>query len=286
MSDSRSQPPSQDVSERPASSSLQRRLISNAVGGVSRRHAVSGLTIVSLAVTWWIITRFSVVSARTLPSPRVMYDVFHDLILHGYGGVPLRDHLFASLRRCFEGFAIGAGIGLPVGVAIGASQYVSAMFTPILAFLRPIPPIAYFPLMILIFGIGEQPKIILIASAAFFYMVLHVAAGVRGVSRDLILTGRMLGLSRRQVFTSVYLRAASPQIMVGVHVSLILSWAVVVAAELISSNRGIGYMATDSATFFRVSYTYAAVIIIGAVGALLEALVRVVERPLLRWHGR
>lgn len=215
----------------------------------------------------------------------MMYEAFRDLILKGYDGVPLREHLEASLRRCFEGFAIGAGIGLPVGVAIGASQYVSAVVTPILAFLRPIPPIAYFPLMILFFGIGELPKIILIASAAFFYMVLHVAAGVRSVPRELILTGRMLGLSRRQVFTSVYLRAATPQVMVGVHVSLILSWAVVVAAELISSNRGVGYIATDSATFFRVPYTYAAVIMIGLIGALLEGLVRLVERRLLRWHN-
>jgi ABC-type nitrate/sulfonate/bicarbonate transport system permease component len=139
--------------------------------------------------------------------------------------------------------------------------------------------------MVVLFGIGEKPKVILIASAAFFYMVLNVAAGARGVPNELKLTGRMLGLNRRQVFTSVVFPAALPQILVGLNVSLILSWAVVVAAELVSSNQGIGYVATDAANFFRIPYIYAAIIIIGIIGALFEGAVRLLEWRLLRWRA-
>lgn len=252
---------------------------------IPTRYLISILTIVAIVAAWWVEAAIPLISTRDLPSPAVMYSTFTQLVEQGYAGVPLWDHILTSLRECLTGFAIGAGLGIPVGLAVGTWTYASAVVSPVLAFLRPIPPIAYFPLMILLFGIGEESKIILIASAAFFYMVLNVAAGVRGVQRDLILTGRMLGLSRLQVFTSVVMRAASPQIFVGIKVSLILSWAVVVAAELISSNKGVGYIVTDSATFFRVPDVYAGVILIGVIGALLEGVVTLIERPLLRWHG-
>jgi ABC-type nitrate/sulfonate/bicarbonate transport system permease component len=242
-------------------------------------------TVVVLLALWALLTSDQTGSSHSVPSPGELRDTFQTLLQDGYQGTSIWAHVGKSLERALLGFAIGTAIGLPVGLAIGTSGFVSAALSPILAFLRPIPPIAYLPLMVVLFGIGEEPKIILIASAAFFYTALNVAAGARGVPNELKLTGRMLGLNQRQVFTNVIFPAALPQILVGVNVSLVLSWAVVVAAELVSSNQGIGYVATDAATFFRISYIYAAIIIIGLIGALFEGIMRLIEWRLLRWRG-
>lgn len=204
----------------------------------------------------------------------------------GYQGVSLQRHVATSVERWLVGFAIGASLGTVLGLASGYYRVMSAVVSPIVALFRPIPPIAYLPLAVLILGIGELPKVTMIAAAAFFYMYLTTAAGVAGVPRSMVQAGRMLGLSNRQLFGSVIFRAALPEILVGANIALVLSWAVVVAAELVSASAGLGHVALDAATYARVDVVYAAVLLIGVIGALAEVSVRLIQRWALPWVGK
>jgi taurine transport system permease protein len=255
-------------------------------GRPSRSTAVSAAALLAFIVAWWLVTRLRVVSGRELVPPRHLLHSYRVLWTTGYQGIPLRDEIEASLRRCVLGFGIGAGIATPLGLVIGSSRRASALISPIVALFRPIPPIAYLPLLVLLLGIGEEPKVLMIASGAFFYMLLTTAAGVRAVPRSLVDAGRMLGLSRRQLFGSVVFRAALPSILIGANVALVISWATVVAAELVSAQKGLGFIAVDAAQYARTDYVYAAVILIGIIGALFELGIRLLERMLVPWAGR
>jgi NitT/TauT family transport system permease protein len=266
--------------------SRQRLAGRRVVALMSRNALLSAASLGGLLVLWWAVTSAGLVSRQNLPSPADMVHTFGQLAHHGYQHVPLYEHVLASLKRCLIGFAIGSAFALPLGLLAGYYRAVAAVLSPIVALFRPVPPIAYLPLLVLFLGIGEQAKIFLIATGAFFYMLLNTEAGVRGVSSELVDAGRMLGLSRRQLFTSVVFRGALPQIIIGVNVSLVLSWAIVVAAELVAASRGLGYMAVDASTYYRVDFVYAAVVMIGVIGAGFELIVRVLHRRLVPWHGR
>ena len=242
--------------------------------------AVSVASLAVVLAVWWLVTGLGVVSNKTLPSPPQLISTYRELFSQGYAGTTLEGHLVASLRRVIIGFAIGGSAGLVLGTLAGFSKLVSAAVSPLVALVRPIPPIAYLPVLVVVLGIGESSKITLIAMAAFFYMYLTTAAAVRSVPASYIRAGQMLGLSRFQISVSVLLRAGMPQLLTGLNVALVISWATVVAAELIASSKGLGFVAVDASTYYRLNVVYAVVIVIGLVGALIELVVRTIERLL------
>ena len=146
--------------------------------------------------------------------------------------------------------------------------------------------IAFIPLVILYFGIGEFPKILLIGAAAFWYVVLNTSNGVRSVPVDLVRAALNLGVRRDQLFFRVIFPAALPHVMTGIKTATALSWAIVVAAELVAAQEGLGYLIMDAATFFRVPYVYLGIIIIGVIGLLLEVVTVAIENRVLHWRGR
>ena len=146
------------------------------------------------------------------------------------------------------------------------ARIISSALAPFFSFIRPIPPIAYIPLVILWFGIGEFSKIVLIFLASFLYVALNTAAGVRAVPQDLIRVARTLGTSNFRLFYAVILPEALPYVMLGLKVALALSWAVVVAAELVAAQAGLGYLIMDAGTFFRIPDLYVGIVLIGLIG--------------------
>jgi len=247
---------------------------------------LSWLTVAAVVVAWWAVTAGGFVSPFVLPSPLELVRELRELAAQGYAEKPLAQHVLASLARTFTGLGLGLAVGIPVGLVMGASPAVYAILSPIFAFLRPIPPIAFIPLMILFFGIGEFSKIFLIFMAALWYVVLNTSAGVRTVSHDLLRAGQNLGLTRLQLFRHVLFWAALPHILTGVKTATAVSWAIVVAAELIAAQAGLGFLVMDAATFFRVPDVYLGIIFIGVIGLALEAVTRSLERALLHWQGR
>jgi NitT/TauT family transport system permease protein len=252
----------------------------------SRYTVLSWATVGAIIVGWWTLTTFGFGARFALPSPAELVREAAVLAERGYAQQPLSTHVLASLQRTLIGLGAGLVVGIPLGLWMGMSRTVFAVLTPVFSFLRPIPPIAFIPLMILYFGIGEFSKVFLIFMAALSYVVLHAIAGVRSVPQDLLSAGRNLGLTRAKLFRHVVFPAALPHIMTGVKTATAISWAIVVAAELIAAQAGLGFMVMDATTFFRVPDVYLGILIIGIIGVTLEAVTRAIERSLLHWQGR
>jgi ABC-type nitrate/sulfonate/bicarbonate transport system permease component len=254
--------------------------------GVSREVVVSAVTVAVVITAWVVATTVFRVSPLVLPSPRAMGDELATLVSVGYAGKPLYLHVAKSLFRSLTGLVAGLALAIPIGLAMGYSRTINAALQPIFGFFRPIPPIAFIPLMILWFGIGELGKVLLIFAASFNYTVLNSAAGMRAVPEQLIRKGRNLGLTRWQLFTSVMLPAAMPHIFTGIKTSTAVSWAIVVAAELIAAQEGLGFIIQDAGTFFRITDVFIGIVIVGLIGVSLELVISLVERRTLHWQGK
>jgi NitT/TauT family transport system permease protein len=252
----------------------------------SRYAVLSWLTVAAIVVAWWALTALGLGARFVLPSPGDLAREAAVLVERGYAQQPLSTHVLASLKRTLIGLGAGLAVGIPLGLWMGMSRTVFAVLAPVFSFLRPIPPIAFIPLMILYFGIGEFSKVFLIFMAALSYVVLHATAGVRSVPQDLLSAGRNLGLTHAKLFRHVVFPAALPHIMTGVRTATAISWAIVVAAELIAAQAGLGFMVMDATTFFRVPDVYIGILIIGLIGLTLEGATRAIERSLLHWQGR
>jgi len=251
-----------------------------------RYPLVSVLAVLALFAAWELATDLFSISPMTLPSPRLIAKSLQTMLVDGYSGRTLWEHIVASLLRTLTGLLAGVGLGVPIGLLMGYSRFVNAALMPGFGFIRPIPPIAFIPLVILWFGIGELSKILLIFVASFNYTVLASAAGMRSVPEQLVRAGTNLGLTRWQLFTSVMLPAAMPHIFTGIKISIAVSWAVVVAAELIAAQAGLGYIIADAGTFFRTPEVLIGVFIIGAIGLLFEIAITAVERRVLHWQSK
>jgi sulfonate transport system permease protein len=217
--------------------------------------------------------------SRALPPPS---EVLRTLI--GLGGQTLGLHLLASTGRVAAGFALGSGLALAAGSAVGLSQRVSAWLDPSVQGLRAIPSLAWVPLLLLWLGIAETPKIVLIAIGAFFPVYLGVASGFRGVDRKLVEVGRLFGFSRLALVRRVLLPAALPSVLTGLRNGLGLAWMFMVAAELIAASSGLGYLLTDGRETGRADIVLAAIALLALLGKLSDGAMRALERRLLAWR--
>lgn len=265
------------------------RLTVSSILSVPRRRRnslISFVTVVAILAAWILVTSLGLASPRVLPSPLLLVSEFRVLLIEGYADKPLWVHVGASALRTATGFVLGVAVGIPVGLLMGWSEIASSVLSPVFAALRPIPPIAFIPLFILFFGLGEPPKIFLIFLVTLYYIVLNTSAGVRLVPRLLIQAGSNIGLSRVQLFRDVIIPGAMPQLFTGVKTAIALSWGLVVAAELIAAQEGLGYLISDAGTFFRIPDVYLGIIIIAVIGIFLETVVVAVEERVLHWRGK
>lgn len=190
----------------------------------------------------------------------------------------------SSLWRVLVGFVIGAGLALPLGLFMGASELGYRLFNPIVQVLRPIPPIAYIPLSILWFGLGNPPAYFLISLGAFFPVLVNTIAGVRNVDGIFLRAARNLGARGFTMFWRVILPAATPYILTGVRVGIGVAFIVVIVAELIAVNQGLGYRIMEAREFFWSDKIIAGMASIGLLGLALDMLMERLNAHLLRWH--
>jgi NitT/TauT family transport system permease protein len=251
----------------------------------SRLRLVSASMVLGAIIVWTLVTSLGIVSRDVIPSPIDLAAEFAKLLRTGYSGSPLWLHVAASMGRTLIGLAFAIIVGVPIGLLVGYSRTASAALEPFLSVLRPMPAIAFIPLVILYFGIGEFSKIVLIFFTSMLHMVLHASAGVRAVPKDLLRVAYNYGLSRTELFRRVILPASMPHILTGIRTTTAISWALVVAAELVGAQQGLGYMIMDAATFFKIADIYIGIVLIGLIGFVLEAIVRQVENRLLHWRG-
>ena len=191
---------------------------------------------------------------------------------------------YSSLYRVVAGFIIGAGLALPLGLLMGASPRIYDLFNPLMQILRPIPPIAYIPLALLWFGLGNPPSFFLIAIGAFFPVLMNTIAGVRQVDGIYLRAARNLGVSQWTMFTRVILPAATPYILAGVRIGIGTAFIVVIVSEMIAVNDGLGFRILEAREFMWSDKIIAGMITIGLLGLFIDTAVSRLNNHLLRWH--
>ncbi|MBE1592270.1 ABC transporter permease [Nonomuraea angiospora] len=239
----------------------------------------------------WQLAAAAAANPSFIPSPGAVWEQFlrlsttHDGI-RGYSGSLLVEHLGISLRRILIGSAIGVAGGLVVGVVLGTVPWIRVVAEPVVTFVRALPPLAYFSLLIIWFGIDETPKLWLLAIAALPPVAVATAAAVHGAPSHLVEAARALGASRRDVIRDVVLPNALPEIFTGVRLAVGIAYSSVVAAETVNGVPGIGGMVRDAQRYLQTDVVVLGLLAIGLSGLLIDGLLRVAEKRLIPWRGR
>lgn len=231
-----------------------------------------------------------------LPSPEQVFERMFtkknekgeniSLVAAGYQNVGLWENVMWSLVRVVIGFFLGCLFGIPLGFAMGLNSWLRGWFDPIVEFMRPVPPLALIPLIIIWFGIGEQGKISLLFLAALWIMIIGARAGVSGVNISKVHAAYSLGASKRQLLRKVILPNSLPEIFTAARVAMGVCWGTVVAAELVAAEKGAGKMIIAASKFQLTDIVLIGIIIIGVIGFGIDVLMRMAENKLVPWKGR
>lgn len=219
-----------------------------------------------------------------IPTPAMTLERLIDLIKYPVSKISVLGHIWASLQRVLIAFGIATVAGISLGLAMGWNKSVNAFIGPVFEILRPIPPIAWIPLVILWFGVGEFPKVLLVFIGSFIPIVLNTFTGVKLVEPLYINVGRVMKANTIQKLVHIVLPASVPAIFAGLRAALSSGWMVVVAAEMIASRSGVGFLITRGSESYDVALILCGMIIIGIVGALLSVVLTYVERWLCPWR--
>jgi NitT/TauT family transport system permease protein len=266
-------------------------------GAAAKRLAQALLVPVAVLALWEGLSRAGFINPLILPSPTNValrwwgylsplkpYDAAEGPYLTWLVSGELLHDAAASLTRVFVGFLLGGGLGLGLGLLMGVSNTVYRLMNPLVQILRPIPPIAYIPLAILWFGLGNPPAFFLISLGAFFPILLNTIAGVRNVDAIYVRAARNLGAGGLVMFRRVILPAAAPHILTGIRVGYGVSFIVVIVAEMIAVNSGLGYRILEAREFFWPDKILAGMITIGVIGLGIDTALNRFSNHLLRWH--
>ncbi|WP_084727335.1 ABC transporter permease [Rhodococcoides yunnanense] len=276
-----------EAPSRPAEQ-LDKHIVTLEASGAPRRFSLprGGKTLarialpIALVVVWELLCRGGVVPPTKLDSPTTIASALADLIESG----TLQESLAVSLHRAGLGFAFGAVVALVLGVVAGLSEFGERAFDALLQMLRTVPFLALIPLFVIWFGVGEQPKITLIAVACIFPIYLNTFAGVRNVDPKVVEAATVFGLSRFAVATRIVLPLALPTILVGIRYAMGVALLALVAAEQVNANSGIGYLALSPRAALRTDIVLAIVVVYAVLGLGVDLLVRVITRLALPWH--
>lgn len=256
------------------------------VPGQGESFRISAVVIVLLIAFWAFVTYAGYIKPLFLPSPMGVVGAFVDVIKEGFTGASFWEHVWVSTLRVFGAFLLACVIGIPLGIAMGMSPVARGIFDPPIEFYRPIPPLAYLPLMIIWFGIDELSKVLLIFSSVLAPMVLGARAGVKSAAIEQIHAAYSFGATRWQVIRMVVLPAAMPEIFTAMRVGIGFGWTTLVAAEMVAATSGLGYMVLSASRFLQTPIVIMGIVVIAAIAYAFDHLVRFVERRVVPWKGR
>lgn len=246
-----------------------------------RRTTLLVLNIVSVVGgigIWWVLS----LTGLQLPTPP-------EVLVKGFelwGDGTLQEDLLASLGRVLAGFLLGSAAAIPVGFLMGWYTPARGLFEPWIQFFRTIPPLALLPLVLVLMGIGELPKVFVIFLAAFLACVISTYQGVVSVDRTLINAARVLGAKDGTIFLRVVVPASSPFILVGMRVGLGSAWATLVAAELLAAQAGLGFRMQQAQTYYDLATIFVSIVAIGVLGLVMDRLLLLAETRLTGWQER
>lgn len=245
-------------------------------------------TIFLVFLVWYIVANFTSVSSVILPSPQMVWKSFVQTVRDGYGANmdPLSVHLLSSMKRLLTAYGLVMVTAIPAGLISGYYSKIYAVLNPIIEFYRPLPPLAYYTLLVLWFGINEESKIILLFLAGFAPVYISCVSGVRRIKEDYINGAYMLGADKRQVFFNVILPGALPDIFTGLRTAIGVEYTTLVAAEMVAAKTGIGWLVLDASNWLKSDVVFFGVIIMGITGILLNQIILGLEHIFVHWNGK
>lgn len=245
-----------------------------------KQQLLPWLVPIFLIALWQMASSTGVLESRVLPAPTAVVTAFWELLLSG----ELWKHVQVSAGRALIGLLIGGGLGLFLGLLNGSSKVASTLLDTTLQMIRNIPALALIPLVILWFGIDETAKLFLVAIGVFFPIYINTYHGIRSVDPQLIEMGKSYGLTRWQLYKNIILPGALPSILVGLRFALGLVWVLLIVAETISAQAGIGYMTMNAREFLQTDVVLVGILLYALLGKLADVLAVSLEKYLLRWH--
>jgi taurine transport system permease protein len=253
-------------------------------GRISSRQ-IGAATVVGLIVAWAVAARLQVIDPVFLPSPASVAQKFVAVATDGSSNATLLEHTLASLQRMLAALLLAIVTAIPVGILTGMNRVAQAIVDPLIEFYRPIPPLAYLPLIVIWCGIGEPSKVLLIWLAIFAPLAIATQQGVKRVKPGRVRGARALGATHWQIVRYVVIPSAAPDVLTGIRIGLGVGWSVLVAAELIAATRGLGFMIQSAAQFLETDVVVMGIIVIALIAATIEWGLRRVQRALVPWDG-
>jgi taurine transport system permease protein len=250
----------------------------------SKIHSL--LMIIIVLIIWAIVGYFELFPPLFWPPLPTLAKTFYSLVVDGYSGLKLYQHLVISLMRVIAGFSLACIFGIPLGMLMGLNGKIRGFMDPIIELYRPVPPLAFIPLVIIWMGIGDTGKIFLLFLAGFSVMVINSRSGVESVEIEKIQAAYTLGASKWHVLTRVIFINSLPAIFTGMRVAMGSVWGTLVAAEMIASVSGIGWTTMNASRFLMTDVVFIGIIVMGGCGYLFDLIIRNIEKKVIPWKGK
>lgn len=255
-------------------------------GKISVEHIISVAAVVLFFILWYVATKLEWVDEKLIPSPTKTWDAFKEVTTDGYKGYTLLQHLGYSMERLLKAFAIAVVTAVPLGLLSGFSSKVKAFVEPFIEFYRPLPPLAYYTLLTLALGIGNESKIALLFLACFAPIYVSCVSAVARIKQDYIYSAYTVGANKVQVFSSVILPSCLADIFVGLRTAVGVAYSTLVAAEMVAASSGIGWMVVDAGNWFRNDLIFVGIFVMGFTGLLIDWGLKFLEKKIVPWSGK
>lgn len=253
---------------------------------VSTEKKLTITTVAVIFILWYLITSFGTFSEIIIPSPKSVWESFVRIVTDGYKGHSLLEHLATSLKSLVIAYALVVVTAVPLGLLSGYHSKIRAVLEPIIEFYRPLPPLAYYTILVLWMGIGEASKLALLYLAGFAPVYIACVSGVMRINQDYIYGAGTLGANKIQIFFYVIFPAALTDVFTGLRTALGVEYTTLVAAEMVAATAGMGWLVLDASNYLRSDIVFMGVIIMGITGILLDKVIRIVEGKLIHWKGK
>ncbi|MDK2813460.1 MAG: taurine transport system permease protein [Clostridiales bacterium] len=244
------------------------------------------VTVLGVLVLWQVVTAGGMVDPKLVPSPQAVWRAFLDIAQNGYKNHTLLQHIGTSLGRLLLAFVLAALLAVPLGLASGYSSKVRAVLEPLVEFYRPLPPLAYYTVLVLWLGIENKSKVALLLLACFAPIYVACVAAVLRIRQDDMNCAYAVGASRAQAFVHVIFPSCLPDILTGLRTALGVGYTTLVSAEMVAATSGLGWMVLDASRLLRSDIVFLGILIMGITGVLLDRGLRLIEKMLVPWKGK
>lgn len=249
----------------------------------NKKFVISSISVLTMLLTWVFVTETGLANPLFLPGPKAIWAAFLDCLFEGYQGSTLMEHVGTSLYRILTAFILACLVGVPLGIFMGISKTINAVFNPFIEFYRPLPPLGLYTLLVMWLGIGEASKLALLFLAGLPGIIIATIQAVRDINPTLVLATKSLGASKTDLIREVYLPGAGPTILTGMRISLGFVYTVLVAAEIVAASAGIGWMIWDAAKFLLSDVVIMGLIVLGLTGVALDYMMRLIGYLIMPW---